>query len=137
MRRYALVLAAALALALALGVVARLPHTAATPAAGGAAPLPTVTLRVEFDGGTAHPEAVTVPANHRVRLSLVNAGPRAIAPTLAGYEDRIAPGTLAPGATWTGEFVSDRPGEAFAWLVDGEPRGRLSVSGSHLVEGHR
>jgi len=72
-----------------------------------------------------------------VQLSLVNTGARAIAPTLAGYEDRFAPGTIAPGATWSGTFVSDRPGEAFAWLIDGEPCGRLSVSGSHLVEGHR
>ena len=137
MKRYGFVLAAALVLALGLGAVARLPRRAAAPASEGAVPLPTVSLRVEFEGGAAHPAAASVPPNHRVRLSLINAGQRAIAPTLAGYEDQVMPGTLAPGATWSGEFVSDRPGEAFAWLVDGEPQGRLSVSGSHLVEGHR
>jgi len=137
MKRYALVLAAALVLALALGAMARLPRRAAAPASEGAAPLPTVSLRVEFEGGAAHPAAASVPANHRVQLLLVNAGPHAITLALAGYEDQVQPGTLAPGATWSGEFVSDRPGEAFAWLVDGEPQGRLSVSGSHLVEGHR
>jgi hypothetical protein len=136
MKRYGIVLAAALVLAVALGVAARLPRSG-PPAATGAAPLPTATLRIEFAEGAARPEVSSVPSNHRVRLALVNAGPRAIRVALAGYEDRVAPGTLAPGATWSGTFVSDRPGEAFAWLVDGEPQGRLSIQGSHLVEDHR
>jgi hypothetical protein len=137
MKRYGIVLAAALALALALGIVARIPRHPGEATAGAAAPLPTASLRVAFADGAANPATASVPANHRVRLTLVNAGTSAITPALAGYEDRVTPGTLAPGGTWSGEFVSDRPGEAFAWLLDGEPVGRLSVSGSHLVEGHR
>jgi hypothetical protein len=57
--------------------------------------------------------------------------------TLAGYEDRLDIPALAPGAGWTGQFLADRPGEDFAWLLDGQPAGRLTVTGSHLVEGHR
>jgi hypothetical protein len=137
MKRYAIVLGVALLVALGLGIAARLPHRATPLAAAGPAPLPTTLLRVEFTPGAARPSAASVPSNHRVRLTLVNAGPRVITPSLAGYEDRVIPGALAPGATWSGAFVSDRPGEAFAWLADGEPVGRLSVTGSHLVEGHR
>jgi hypothetical protein len=56
---------------------------------------------------------------------------------LSGYEDRVDSGDLAPGATWRGAFLADRPGEDFAWLVGGGPSGQLAVRGSHLVEGHR
>jgi hypothetical protein len=135
-KRYGIVLTVAVALALGIGLLARAPRPAPRPAPAPA-PAPTVALTVTFTDDGARPEAATVPANHRVRLTLVNAGARAIDVKLAGYEDRLAPGTLAKGATWNGAFLADRPGEAFAWLVDGEPRGRLSVSGSHLVEGHR
>ncbi|MEP7029293.1 MAG: hypothetical protein ABI960_11920, partial [Candidatus Eisenbacteria bacterium] len=82
-------------------------------------------------------DAPSVPANHRVLLTLVNRGSHPVVVQLAGYEDRITPGPLAPDSAWSGSFLADRPGEAFAWLVDGEPRGRLAVTGSHLVEGHR
>jgi hypothetical protein len=61
----------------------------------------------------------------------------AVGLALAGYEDRLAIPALSPGATWSGEFIADRPGEDFAWLLDGVPAGRLAVTGSHLVEGHR
>ena len=71
------------------------------------------------------------------------AGPLAVARGLAKAvqvlwrRNRPAAAPLAPGAGWTGEFLADRPGEDFAWLLDGEPAGRLTVTGSHLVEGHR
>jgi hypothetical protein len=56
---------------------------------------------------------------------------------LAGYEELLPPRRIAPGETWSAEFVSSRPGDDFAWLVDGRPAGRLRVTGSHLEEGHR
>ena len=70
-------------------------------------------------------------------VTLANEGGRFLTVTLAGYEDRVPPAPLGPGATRTVTFLADRPGEAFAFLVDGEPSGRLAVTGSHLPEGHR
>ena len=136
MKRYVLVLLAALFAALVLGAVARAPHGRATRIAS--APVaPSETLRVAFAGGVARPEVTSVPAGHRVTVTLVNEGDRPIAAALAGYEDRFALAPIAPGASCTVTFLADRPGEAFAWLVDGEPCGRLAVTGSHLEEGHR
>jgi hypothetical protein len=83
------------------------------------------------------PRAAAVTKGHRVRLSLANHAGRAVEVRLAAYEDRVAPGTIASGATWTGEFQADLPGEGFALIVDGEPVARLVVTGSHLEEGHR
>jgi hypothetical protein len=54
-----------------------------------------------------------------------------------GYEDRLGAVRVAPDSLWRGEFVADRPGQDFAWVLDGAPAGRLEVAGSHLVEGHR
>ena len=43
-----------------------------------------------------------------------------------------------PGkASARAEFTADRPGDDFAWIVNGIPAARLTVSGSHLIEGHR
>jgi hypothetical protein len=72
-----------------------------------------------------------------VTLSIVNHGTRAVGIELSGYGDRVHVTGLAPGATWEGEFLADRPGDDFAWLLDGRPAGRLEIRGSHLVEGHR
>jgi hypothetical protein len=136
MKRYAFVLLAALAVALVLGFAARAPHRgeARTVRASGA---PAETLRVAFAGGVARPDLASVPAGRRVTATLVNDGPKPIEAALAGYEDRFARATIAPGESRTVTFLADRPGEAFAWLVDGEPCGRLAVTGSHLEEGHR
>ena len=42
------------------------------------------------------------------------------------------------GTSWIDEQVfADRPGDDFAWEVNGQVAGKLTVSGSHLVEGHR
>jgi hypothetical protein len=126
------VLGAAAALALAW----RMPKRAPAPAAV-AAPAPSVALEVGFADGVVTPELASVPKDRRVRLTLVNHGSRTLAVRLAGYEDRVAADSLAAGATWRCEFLADRPGEGFPWLVDGAPRGRLVVAGSHLAEGHR
>jgi hypothetical protein len=70
-----------------------------------------------------------------VRVVHRGTGPARLA--LMGYEDRLGVAEVAPGATWRASFVADRPGDDFAWMLDGAPAGRLRVSGSHLVEGHR
>jgi hypothetical protein len=68
-------------------------------------------------------------------LTVANRTGHPVRLALAGYEDRVAR-TLATGATWRLAFLADRPGE-LAWLIDGVPHGPFTVSGSHLVEGHR
>ena len=136
MKRYAVVLFAALAAALVLGTIARGPRGHATPVTSEPAAT-SETLRVAFAGGVARPEVASVPLGRRVTATLVNEGDRPIAAALAGYEDRFALAPIAPGGSRTVTFLADRPGEAFAWLVDGEPCGRLAVTGSHLEEGHR
>ena len=137
MKRYAFVLAIAVVAALGLGVLARAPRPRATTAAASAAAVPTDPLTITFRDGVAQPEAASVAVGRRVALTLVNLGTRSITVRLAGYEDRVPAESLAPGASRSGEFVADRPGEAFAFLVDDEPCGRLAVTGSHLPEGHR
>ena len=136
MKRYVAVLLVTLALALVLGAIARAPRGHETRTASVAA-APAETLRIAFSGGVAHPEVASVPAGHVVTATIVNEGPRAIEAALAGYEDRFALAPIAPGESRTVTFLADRPGEAFAWLVDGEPCGRLAVTGSHLEQGHR
>jgi hypothetical protein len=93
-------------------------------------------LRIEHDG-TMTPDMVVVEKGTRVAVSLRNESARPVRVELPGYQDRIAPGQIEPGATWRGEFVADRPGDDFAWLLHGKTAGRLVVNGSHLIEGHR
>jgi hypothetical protein len=135
-KRYAALLGVALAAALALGIVARLPSHAARPQLA-AAPRAEVALALVIADERISPAASAVPKDHRVRLEMVNRGARAVVVTLAGYEERLPSHTLAPGETWRATFVADLPGEDFAWLVDGRPAGSLGVIGSHLIEGHR
>jgi len=83
------------------------------------------------------PALASVPKEHLVRLSVTNGGTRPASLTLMGYQDRFSVTQVTPGSVWRGEFVADRPGDDFAWMLDGAPVGRLAVTGSHLVEGHR
>ena len=136
MKRYAFVLAGALVAAVVLGVLGRAPRSRATHASASAA-VRTDSLRIVFRDGVASPATASVPEGRRLALTLANEGGRFLTVTLAGYEDRVPPAPLGPGATHTVTFLADRPGEAFAFLVDGEPSGRLAVTGSHLPEGHR
>lgn len=136
MKRYLTLLAVALASAAALAAVARRPAPRAT-SEQTVAPLPTVALELAIEGTALVPDGGAVPKDHRVVLVVTHRGHRAATLTLAGYEDRLPPRTMAPGETWRAEFVADRPGDDFAWLLDGRPAGRLHVTGSHLVEGHR
>lgn len=136
MSRYRVLFVAVAVIAVALAIVARRPRQAHAPVAAVTA-VPSVDLTVSFSDGSADPAAGSVPKDHRVRLTLVNRGHRPAVIDLAGYEDRLPPVTLAPGDTWRGEFLADRPGEDFAWRMDGAPCGRLAVTGPHLVDGHR
>jgi hypothetical protein len=109
----------------------------AEPPATAAAPAPVAVLELAIEGGRVAPAMASVPKDARVRLRVSVRGTRGVRLSLAGYQDRLAIPELAPGSSWTGEFFADRPGEDFAWLIDGVPAGRLAVTGSHLVEGHR
>jgi hypothetical protein len=109
----------------------------AEPPATAAAPTPVAVLELAIEGGRVAPAMASVPKDARVRLRVSVRGTRGVRLSLAGYQDRLAIPELAPGSSWTGEFFADRPGEDFAWLIDGVPAGRLAVTGSHLVEGHR
>jgi hypothetical protein len=136
MKRYLWLLAVALAAGLGLGLLARVPARARRETAPVAA-LPEVRLVLAIEHGAVVPQASAVPKDHRVKLEIVNHDARTTAATLGGYQDRLPPRSLAPGEIWRAEFVADRPGEDFAWLIDGRPAGRLTVTGSHLIEGHR
>ena len=137
-RAYLILGALTLAAGLALTAAGRIPlrRTPAAPApVAGAGEV--VVLAVAIEGGAIHPASCAVPKDRRVRLTVTNRGAAAASLSLAGYQDRATLGPLAPGEARTVEFLADRPGEDFAWLLDGRPVGRLAVTGSHLAEGHR
>lgn len=128
----------AIAATAALLLAAPVRRWASRPAPVAAAkelPRASLTLFVGKDG--VQPARTEVPKDHRVALAIANHSGRAVRMALAGYEGRLDIGTLEDGATWMGSFTSELPGDDFAWLVDGEPAGRLAVTGSHLTEGHR
>ena len=134
MNRYLALLLGAVAIGGLISTFARAPRHAATTVAVPGAEATAVELEVR--GGAVTPASLAVPKDHRVMLTVVNRGDRPARLALAGYQDRFSI-ALAPGATWRGAFLADRPGEDFAWLLDGTPVGRVAVTGSHLVEGHR
>ena len=135
-RSYRWLVVAVLALGVTLTVVGRpRRHETAGPPATPAAPV--VDLVVGIAEGQLTPALASVPKGCLVRLRVDYRGTSPARLTLAGYEDRVSIPSLAPGLVWTGEFLADRPGEDFAWLLDGKPVGRLAVRGSHLVDGHR
>jgi hypothetical protein len=93
-------------------------------------------MQIEVADGVVSPANASVPKDHRVSLEIVNHGAHAASVRLAGYQDRVGV-DLAPGATTRIEFLADRPGEDFPWLVDGRPTGRFVVAGAHLAERRR
>ena len=130
-----------LTLAVAVGAVtlalfARAPKPAPKPAAATAVS-PAQSLLLEIVNGGVRPERSGVAKGTSVTLTVRNRDnvPRRL--SLAGYEDRWSPGPIAAGAETLLRFRADRPGEDFAWLVDGSPAGVFLVTGSHLEEGHR
>lgn len=137
--RYSALLLGIAVLAVALSVIARLaPHGShGAPGAAAPAPAPVVALALDARDSTVVPGSAQVPKDHRVQLTVTNRGATLARLVLSGYEDRLSIPPLPPGAAWSGEFLADRPGEDFAWMLSGQPAGRLTVTGSHLVEGHR
>ena len=136
MKRYLVLLAVAVVLG-AIGLVAGRAIRLA-PRPESVAVQPEVALEITIGpGARITPAVASVPKDHRVRLTITNHDARPASLTLAGYEDRLGEVRVAPDSLWRGEFVADRPGQDFAWMLDGAPAGRLEVAGSHLVEGHR
>lgn len=130
----------ALAVIAAAAVVTALGRAPADRRSEGVATAPvkrTVEVALQTRDGSVSPGLVRVEIGTHVRLTVSNTGTHRAALTLPGYEDRVRVPELDPGKSWTGEFLADRPGDDFAWAVNGKPAGRLVVSGSHLVEGHR
>ena len=134
-RRYLQLFAAVLLAGALLAFLARLPRREAPPAAASApAPRAEIALTLE-PGGVTAPDRSVVPKGADVVLTVTNRDSKVRTLALAGYEEHVHL-ALPPGATAGVSFRADRPGSDFAWLVDGEPAGKLAVSGSHLVEGH-
>lgn len=134
-RRYGALFAVILAVAVVVTRV-RAPHVAPRgPGAPAAAPAETVAL-VVADGAVTPAEA-SVPKDSRVWLIVKNRGAAPAQLALAGYEKRLVVPRLSPGVAWSGSFTAELPGDDFAWLVDGKPAARFTVTGSHLVDGHR
>jgi hypothetical protein len=137
-RRYVLLFLAVLVLGLALGFATRSgrlrPRAPRTSEAG---PAPRVTVSLTVHDTTVTPADLVVPLGSRVSLEVANEGREEVDLALAGYAGRLPAIRVQPGAVARGEFTADLPGEDFAWLVNGRPASRLTVAGSHLIEGHR
>ena len=136
MKRYLGLLAAAFGVGLVLMLVARTLRVPA-PVEVRAPEVPHVELALTLTKDGITPANATVPKDHRVRLTIVNRRRDRVGLSLHGYQDRLMIGWIDPDSTWRGEFLADRPGEGFAWMLEGEPVGKLAVEGSHLVDGHR
>ena len=134
--RYLWVLVAALAGAVLVSVLLRMPRPVAT-SASAVAEAHGVDLGLTVFDSRIEATADSVEAGSAVTLSVTNHARTPQRVRLAGYEDRVDTGEILPGVTWRGAFVADRPGEQFAWIVNDQPVGRLDIQGSHLVEGHR
>jgi hypothetical protein len=137
MRRYLMLFVGTVAVGLVLVAVGR--RIPIAPSAGGSTPRgPVVEVAITITPDShIEPDAISVPKDARVRLSVTNHHRLAVSLALMGYQDRFGIASVAPDSTWHGEFVADRPGDDFAWVLEGAPVGRLRVTGSHLVEGHR
>jgi hypothetical protein len=135
-RAWAALVAVAILAAMVLTLLRRLPHAA--PAAPSELPPPPLdSLTVVVREGQPVPGSASFPLGHRLVLTRTNADRRAVRLALAGYEDALPARMLAPGQTACDTLLLDRPGERFAWSIDGAPRGGVAVTGSHLAEGHR
>lgn len=136
MKRYLMLFGSALVLGMAMMLVARTVHMP-PPAPPRIAEIPSVDLTLTLTKQGITPENASVPKDHRVRLTIINRRRDRVGLALHGYQDRLMIGWIDPDSTWRGEFLADRPGEGFAWMLEGEPVGKLAVTGSHLEEGHR
>lgn len=134
-RRYLLLFGGIVAAAIVLSLLGRMPRSR-EPAPAPVTAAPRATLEITIDGDRVTPAVTQVEKDHEVELVVVNRGRTEAALTLAGYEDRVSL-QVGPGGRGETRFLADRPGDGFAWLVNGAQAGRLVVAGSHLVEGHR
>lgn len=131
-----------LLLALATGaaalVLALIPRDRGPEPEAAAPARPVARARVELTPGGMNPYRLSVPKDHELHL-VVQVAPEAAEGVFAitGYEHRVGPVHLGPGLSRELVFTTDRPGDDFAFLLNGELVGRLEVTGSHLVEGHR
>jgi len=136
-KRYLILFFVVITVGLLLFVGSRLARTS-SPSRAEATRLPTVDVAITITPDyRIEPEVVSVPKDARVHLTVVNRYGLAVSLTLMGYQDRFAVAYVPRDSSWRGEFVADRPGEDFAWMLEGTPVGKLRVAGSHLVEGHR
>lgn len=135
MRRYLVLLLVTLAAGAVLAAFHGRTGGAAPGIATSAGRMETALAITVSDSGVSPPTGA-VPMGSRVRLEVAVRTRAAVRLSLAGYEDRVSL-EVAPGGSTRACFTADRPGEDFAWLVNGKPVGRLAVTGSHLVEGHR
>lgn len=135
--RYITLLAGVIAVSLALAFLGRLPR-AQVAAAGGPTPAPTVArLAFTIEEHSINPETVTVPKGERVIIRVMNRTALPAKLALLGYSDVFPETLIPPGGTLERQILADRPGEDFAWLLNGSPAGTFVVAGSHLVDGHR
>jgi len=130
-----------LAIVIAVGVVATVASRAkrddaGTVTSGAERPVVTLALTITPEGDI-DPATTSVPKDHLVRLTVTNHYRRQVTLTLMGYQDRFGVAYVGPDSVWSGEFVSDRPGDGFAWILEGAPVGRLDVTGVHMIEGHQ
>jgi hypothetical protein len=134
-RRYVFLFAGIAAAAVLISLLGRMPaRQAAAPQAPVAAPR--TSLELTIDGARVMPVHTQVDKGSDVEVLVFNRGASPAGLTLSGYEDRVS-ARIEPGARHALRFLADRPGDGFAWLIDGQQAGRFVVAGSHLVEGHR
>ncbi len=134
-RAWSMLVALALVLAVAAGMFARRPRPVSPTTSAPVARAP-MALTLMVRDSTLTPPEISVPLHAHVALTFNNTGRSPVVVSLMGYEDVVHAG-VAPGGTRSLAFDADRPGEDFAWTLDGRPVGRVRVTGSHLVEGHR
>lgn len=134
-QRYSLLLLGVIAAAVLVTLLQRLPDHPTVQRMSAPTPV-RAAVTVVIRDGVVGPGLATVPKGDEVALRVENHEPHDVRLELAGYEDAVSV-RIAAGTAWNTSFIADRPGDDFAWLLDGEPAGRFAVSGSHLVEGHR
>lgn len=104
----------------------------------GATPHPVFKTEIELGSEGILPYRVQVPKDHEIHL-LVRGASDAVEGvfSITGYEDQVSPVLVGPGLSREIVFTSRRPGDDFAFMLNGEMLGRLEVTGSHLEEGHQ
>lgn len=133
-QRYLLLGGVVVGLGAVLSGLARLPHHASsTHSEAHVAPHVNVAVTIS-DAGVSD---ARVPSGSDVTLTLANQRDTEVVLDLAGYTDRLGVQHVPAHGRATLRFLADRPGDDFAWMLNGQPAGRFAVTGSHLQEGHQ